>query len=311
MKSAYFYSIIIKEKDSEAVQPITLFKNIIENIIQPNNNQNDPREYYTVDITQPEDTKKTIVDIFDNNDTHFFARLSKQKPSNSVVGRNYNTLKTEPVMGNFPDNVKGIESYCFVYINYQTLIAEIVTSQYSPDQAAVGNLIKMNSNYYLEFYAIPNRTGIDCIFQHRKPVISSFTVDIPTPTPALLEEFGFTDEDITELFENNIRAKITLAPAHGTTLASNEDVPKVVDKIKQSAAVTGAILKARSASVKSKEYNLYNETFKYDITIETSHVENGHSISYSEVELINIAKNKLIENYNSNYDIIVPLANRG
>ena len=313
MKSSYFFAIVIREKGTDIEQPLSSFKSIIDGIINEHQNteEQDKEKYCTVDISSLEDTMNTIVDIFENTDNYLFARFSKQRPTGSVVGRNYKTLKTEPIMGNFPDNIKGIESYSFVYINYQTLIAEISTSQYSPDETAIGNFIKKCSNYYVEFKSIPNRVGIDCIFQHRNPVISSFTVDIPVPTSALLEEFGLDDDDINELFGNNVSAKITIAPFYGKTLVSNENVPTLVDKIRNSAAVTEAIFKARSATVKSREYNLYNETFKYDIDIPTSHIVNGKTISYSEKELISIAREKLIENYNNNHDIIVPLANRG
>ena len=37
-----------------------------------------------------------------------------------------------------------------------------------------GDLIKKCSEYYVEFKAIPNKVGIDYIFHHRNPVISSF-----------------------------------------------------------------------------------------------------------------------------------------
>lgn len=308
MKSSYFFAIVIKDKETETIQPLSTFKNVIDNIC---NELGDQGQYHTVDISLPDDTMKTIVDIFDNTDQRLFARFSKQRPNSSIVGRNYHTLKTEPVMGAFPDNEKGIENYSFVYVNYQTLIAEIAPSQYSPEESALANLINKCSEYFIEFLPIPNRIGIDRIFTHRKPVISSFTVDIPTPTPALLEEFGFNGDDINELFGNNIRAKIMIAPIHGTTLASNEGVPSVVEKIRQSASVTNAIFKARSATDKTREYNLYDETFKYDIDIPTVHIEKGKSISYSEQELINSAREKLIANYNINHDIIVPLANRG
>lgn len=307
MKSAYFYALEIKEKGNDTLQPLSLFKTIVESIVRCRNMQNG---YYTIDISSPDDNMKTVIDIFDYKDEYLFCRLSKQRPTNTVVGRNYNTLKTEPVMGNFPDNIKGIENYSFAYINYETLIAEVVTSQYSPSETAIENFIKKNSNYYVESKAIPNRVGIDCIFQHRNPTISSFTVDIPTPDPALLESFGFSDTDIINLLNGDIRAKITIAPLHGTTLSSDDAVPALVGKVRQFTSVANAIFKARSESTKTREYNLYDETFKYDINIPTSHTTNGHVISYSEADLIKIARNKLIENYIDKYDIIVPLANR-
>ncbi len=307
MKSAYFYALEVKEKGNDTLQPLSLFKTIVEGIVKSQNTQGG---YCTVDISSPDDNMKTVIDIFDYKDEYLFCRLSKQRPTNTVVGRDYDTLKTEPVMGNFPDNVKGIENYSFAYINYQTLIAEVVTSQYSPSETAIENFIKKNSNYYVESKAIPNRVGIDCIFQHRKPTISSFTVDIPTPDSAILESFGFSDTDITNLFGNDIRAKITIAPLQGTILASNDAAQALVGKIRQFASATNVILKARSESVKTREYNLYDETFKYDISIPTSHTVKGNVISYSEAKLIEIARNRLIENYNEKYDIIVPLANR-
>lgn len=291
MKSSYFFALVIKDQGTEVEQPLSLFKSIIDRIVDEHQNleEQDKEKCCTINISSTEDTMNTIVDIFENTDNHLFARFSKQRPTGSIVGRNYETLKTEPVLGNFPDNVKGIESYSFVYINYQTLIAEIATSQYSPDETAIGIFLKKCSNYYVEFKAIPNQVGIDYIFRHKKPVISSFTVDIPVPTSALLEEFGFDGDDINELFGNDICAKITIAPTHGTTLVSNEDVPTLVNKIRQSAAVAEAIFKARSATARSRKYNLYNETFKYDIDIPTSHILNGKSISYSEKELKSIA----------------------
>lgn len=311
MKSVYFYALDIKEKGTDVLQPITSFKNIIEKIIEPIKEENN---YYSIDISSPDDSMKTFVDIFDYKEDYFFARLSKQRPTNSVVGRNYETLKTEPVMGNYPDNIKGIEKYSFAYINYKTLIVGIATSQYSPAETAIANLIKQKSNFYVEAKAIANRNGIDSIFQHQKPVISSFTLDIPNPDPALLESFGFTDNEIHDIFANNIQAKISISPAHGKILTSDNNVPTLVDKIrnlKQKAALSGATIKARSATTNAREYNLYDEIFKYDINIPTSHIKDGHSISLSEAELLATARIKLIEAYNANYDIIVQIANRG
>lgn len=305
MKSAYFYALDIIEKGTDILQPITSFKNIIQKIIEPIKEENN---YYSIDISSPDDSMKTFVDIFDYKGDYFFARLSKQRPTNSVVGRNYETLKPEPVMGNYPDNIKGIENYSFAYINYETLIAEIATSQYSPNETTLENFIKKNSNYYLKSKAIPNRLGIDYIFQHRKPVISSFTVDIPTPDPALLESFGLNDDEITNLIGNDIRAKITVSPLHGTTLTSNDAVPALVQRIRQAASVTDAIFRARSESVKTREYNLYDESFKYDISIPTSHTVNGKVIFYSHDALVEIAKKELIANYDAKCGIIVPLA---
>ena len=309
MKTAYFFSLTIKNKNTEQVQDISMFPQLIDRIIE---HSSAPGDYRTIDITPDDDTLRTIVDIIEHTDEHLFARFSKQRLTNSVVGRNYRTMQTEPVLGKYKEYEKGIENYSFVYINYSTLIAEIAMSQYSPNETSISNLIKMYTDYYVEIKSLANRNGIEQIFKHVKPTISSISVDIPTPDPVILKHLGLSDNEIQNLFGNDLVAKITFSPTYGRTIVSGDDVETVVAAVKQNKPnLIGAVIRARSHSGKSRDYNLYEDSFKYDINIPSSHTENGKTISYTEEELITSAKEKLISNYNVNRDIIIPLANRG
>ncbi len=309
MRTSYFFTLTIKNKQTEQELDISLFPQIIDEIIEKHSVYSD---YYTIDITSEDDTLHTVVDIIDHTKEYLFARFSKQRLTNSVVGRNYSTMKTEPVLGKYKEDKKGIENYSFVYINYSTLIAEIAISQYSPNESAIANLIKKYSDYYLEIKAIANRRGIEQIFGHTKPVISSISVDVPTPDPVILKHLGLTDNQIQNMIGNNLVAKITVSPAHGTTIVSGDDVEPIVTSVKNNKPnLIAAVIRARSHSEKSRDYNLYEDSFKYNIDIPTSYIENGKSISFTEKELIAKAKEKLVSNYNKNRDIIIPLSNRG
>lgn len=309
MKTSYFFSLTIRNKQTEQIQDISLFPKLIDAIIEKHSTHAD---YHTVDITSDNDTLHTVVDIIEHTGEHLFARFSKQRLTNSVVGRNYSTMQTEPVLGRYKEDKKGIENYSFVYINYSTLIAEIAMSQYSPNESSISNLIKKYSDYYLEIKSIPNRNGIEQIYGHAKPVISSISIDVPTPDPVILKHLGVSDTKIQDMLGNNLMAKITFVPMQGTTIVTGDDVETIATAVKNNKPnLLGAVIRARSHSEKSRDYNLYEDSFKYAIDIPTSYIEGGKSISYTEKELITKAKEKLIGNYNTNHDIIVPLANRG
>ena len=73
---------------------------------------------------------------------------------------------------------------------------------------------------------------------------------------------------------------------------------------------TKAIISGKGAGLKNQKFDLHAKYFSYPITINKSHVEAGKRIEYSLEELTDQFSYGLYNAYQSNYNLIVALADR-
>ena len=65
----------------------SILKNIIDNEAVTQ------KRFKSIDLSFKDDQMHIMMDVYEYERTHLFARLSKQRPSNTLIERDYNTLK--------------------------------------------------------------------------------------------------------------------------------------------------------------------------------------------------------------------------
>lgn len=90
-KNVYFFEVQLSYRDKEINH--SEIKNVLGNIINEYATEFD--EYKSLDATPYDDEMHLMMDIYEYDNNFFFARISKQKPSNSMVQHDYRTYEKE------------------------------------------------------------------------------------------------------------------------------------------------------------------------------------------------------------------------
>ena len=105
IKKVYFFKVSLFESSGEEISYTGLKDKLVEIIEKRAVNQGG---YWTLDLT--DDVYEHIMwDIVEYKDTKLFGRLGKQKPSNSVVCRDYKNLRKEDLNITADEKLYGIE----------------------------------------------------------------------------------------------------------------------------------------------------------------------------------------------------------
>lgn len=311
IKKVYFYKVSLFEQGNSEDYYKSL-KNKLVKIVEKY--AVDQGGYKALDLT--DDVYEHIVwDVFEYADNKLFGRLSKQKPSNSVMGRDYRNLKKEDINITSDEKVYGIEQYTYGNLDYASGIFSIVSVQGAPSERILKKVFeKYMSEYYVELIPIPNQDSIKKLYDERNAEVSSVEVEIPLPdTPTLQHIFGWKDKELMGVLgDRNLTARVLVkADARRTMTYDSEEsrslIREIWDNIKE---YRGAKIKAKTARHRMREYDFFEQYFSYPIDIALYHMVDYERVYYSVDELMEIFKQNIIHAFVENEELLKIIISR-
>lgn len=311
-KKVYFYKAVLTDLDGKEV-PINKYREIFTDIIDRKSVNNGT--YKSLDLTWDDDEMHIIWDIFDYNNSRLFGRLSKQKPSSSVIQRDYHTYEKKDILPVGDQQNRGIEQYTFGSLDYQTGIFSIISAKGAPSEKVICNIFLLyNLNYMMQLLPIPNVKGIETIYLGKDAEITRLEVEVPLPDAGVLANlFGWDMDEVVEAIVNrHLTAGVVLKPLSRQSItADTEESKRIIDKIKGRLNLyQKAKMKAKTKDVKLRDYNFYEENFSYPVDIQVYHIENYKRIYYTVDELVGIYRQHIVQAFQENKDVLVEIANR-
>ena len=311
-KKVYFYKAVLTDLDGKEVS-INKYREIFTDIIDRKSVNNGT--YKSLDLTWDDDEMHIIWDIFDYNNSRLFGRLSKQKPSSSVIQRDYHTYEKKDILPVGDQQNRGIEQYTFGSLDYQTGIFSIISAKGAPSEKVICNIFLLyNLNYMMQLLPIPNVKGIETIYLGKDAEITRLEVEVPLPDAGVLANlFGWDKDEVVEAIVNrHLTAGVVLKPLSRQSItADTEESKRIIDKIKGRLNLyQKAKMKAKTKDVKLRDYNFYEENFSYPVDIQVYHIENYKRIYYTVDELVGIYRQHIVQAFQENKDVLVEIANR-
>ena len=124
LKKVYYFTVelvqIHNSEENHSYELSSILKNIIDNEAVTQ------KRFKSIDLSFRDDQMHIMMDVYEYERTHLFARLSKQRPSNTLIERDYNTLEKSDVLPGKDVKEKGIEMYTYIYLDYASRILSIV-----------------------------------------------------------------------------------------------------------------------------------------------------------------------------------------
>lgn len=310
IRSINFYKMIMRDLNSSRKLKNKEAATILLDIVDKNSIKTS--DYESLDISIEKDMLKTIIDVFNRNETNsnMFCRLSKQKPSNNFIKREYTNYQNSDIEKDILGEKDGIEQFTYAYINLDTMICAYLGSNVAPTEKAFAEMVrKYNKTYALEIQPIPNANGIDRFMKGNDPEIKKLEIEVPRPNMnALINLLGW-NVDIAEEYtylDKNIKATVMLGPdCRNGYLAKDEKTKSIMNNILgNKSKYNKAKLKGKIDTENLREYSFFEENFTYHVDIPTYKIENKMKKFYSVEEQKENCKDHLIMAMNANDEIL-------
>lgn len=313
IKKVYFYQVNIFRVSDEQEVSYRLIKDLFNDIIESRAVRQDG--YRTLDLTLDNDPMHIMMDIFRYQNDTLFCRLSKQKPNNSMIQRNYDTFEHKDILPGISEDTQGIENYTYCSLNYEKGILSIISALGAPNEKAVGNaILKYNNRYYIELVPVPNTEAIQTIYFGEESAITKIEIEVPVPAADIMKEvLGWNEEEITAtVTENALTTAIVVKPPRRKALTEDtEDTQRFIDCIKSAMpSYSRAKITGKAKNIKSQEYDLFAEYFSYPIDIASYYIENGKRVWYSVEQLTTNYNESLKFAFSENKILIETLTGR-
>lgn len=310
-KKVNFFTIDLYDSASCVKKDYLELKNLLKVIIErhatPINN------FLVLDLSR-ENELHYVADIFAYTDEYLFMRISNQKPAGGYLYRDYITKKPAGVLEGVSEEKEGIEVYTYALLDYETGILSIVNQQSAPNYKIINYIFgKYNTNYYLDFKAVPNPDGIDRIYHAVEPRISQIEIEVPVPSAEILEQmFGWSTAEILDIQGNELKATMKLSAVNRRLITDDENETRgLIDCIKSKIAeYNKARVRAKAVGIKTQDYSFFDENFSYPIEIPTYKINSGAKYYYTADDLIMIYRDNLQMAYNENRIILKTISNR-
>lgn len=313
-KKVYFSKVELYDSHNRKVEYQRL-ETLYDDIINQRSDFHD--DYKTLCLNPRDDIfePKMMLDVIEYKEGYLFGRLSKQKENNALLKRDYDTNEAEDVFSPDEAKMRGIEIFTYFLLDYSKGIFSIVSAQGAPKASIFNNiLIEYNNRYHTKFIDIPNDDGIKVLYEAQKPELTGMEFEVPVPDPEYLE--GILEINEAEMFDmlNDGVQKVYIAfkPFARNSIEKDEKkVRKIIDiLVKNKYKYPKAIISGKGAGIRNQKFDLHAKYFSYPITINRYHKEAGRKIEYTLTELTGQFSYGLYNAYQTNYDLIVALADR-
>ena len=311
-KKVYFYQVSIFDKDGEEIQYLEL-KKILSNIIERESHKNG--DYFSLDVSSLTEPLHIVWDIFSYKNQRLFFRLSKQKPNNCLIQREYTTFRKADVLPVGTENKQGIEQYTFGSLEYDTGIFSMVTSKGAPGLNVLSNVFeRYQRDISAEFIPIPNSHAIQSIYYGEDPQISQIEIEVPLPSAEILEHlFGWKEKEILNtMFQRNLNLDITVKGNPRSVIAfGSEESQGIINRIISNLSrYNKARMKAKDKKERLRDYNFFEDNFSYSIEVSDYHIVNYERVYYTIEELVELYKQNIVNAYMENKTILKTIISR-
>lgn len=309
IKNIYLFKVVIRDTQTNTEVPVNLFKGLFQEIFDRESRNSALKLTY-------EDTEPMMLDILEDTNEYLFARLNRKRPNNSMQKRNYNTYLTTDVLQ--PDEVgsNGVELFTYCILGYSHGILSIVNSKGAPNEGALARVFsRYNNRFSLETEAIPNQDLINELINGRAPEINKVQIDIAQPDAQILQElFGFNDAEVLEAVGQNTSSIVfEVKPDFRGALSNDVNViTRLVRALQQNHNRYNSVVLSgkKSTGERQRQYDLYEEYFKYPISVSEYRQENGQKTEREKELILRDYKGNMMNVYNQYKDIILAVSNR-
>ncbi|WP_337574862.1 hypothetical protein [Fournierella sp.] len=308
-KNVYLFKVVIRDTQTNTEMPVNSFKGLFQEIFDRE------ARNHALKLTY-DDAEPMMLDILDNTDEYLFAKLSRKRPNNSMQKRNYNTYQIDDVLG--PDEVanKGVEWFTYCILGYSHGILSIVNSKGAPSAGALARVFSLyNHRYSLESEAIPNRNLVEELIHGRAPEINKVQVDIAQPDAQILQElFGFNDREVLEAVGQNMSSIVfEIKPEFRGALSTDTNViTRLIDALRRNRNQYHSVVLSgkTNAGERQRRYDLYEEYFKYPISVSEYRQENHRKVERERDDILRDYRQSMMGVYDDYKDIILVVSNR-
>ncbi len=306
-KSIYFYKVEIKNAQTNTTVQTDNYRQILTDIFN--------RECINGSLKLTLDQYDPIVmDVLENTDEYLFARLSRKRPNNSMQKRNYKTFETTEVLT--PDEIEsnGIECFTYCILGYSHGVLSISNSKGAPGAEAFSFLLATyNRSYYAECIGIPNNDLIKELLDGKAPKVTRISIDMARPSAQMLQQlFGFNDaEVITAVNRKTASLVVDVKPDFRDHLIDDRSIiSRLIRSLRNNQARynTIKISGKKDNNSPQREYDLYEEYFKYPIEIKEYRQEGGKKIEISKAEILRDYKLKMANIYDQYKEVLLLFA---
>lgn len=310
-KNAYFFELKLKHQ-GETIEHVKV-KEIIKDIIDKH--AMDFSEYKSLDVTPYEEEMHLMLDVYEYTEKFLFARMTKQRPSNSLVQHDYKTYEKEDVLPGNNENEKGIEQYTYGLLNYEHGVFMLASTMGAPNEKIINNIFELYAaEYSVELTEIPNAMAIESIYEGKESEITKLEIEVPLPATGVLENiFHWNESEILDAISSeNLNVSVVIKPLRRQSITHGEDgTRKLMDAIKESLPrYHKAKMRAKARNLKLRDYNFFEDKFSYPIDIQNSYIREGERIYYSVEQLADIYRRKMLTAYNDNERLILLILGR-
>lgn len=309
-KNVYMHKIVIKQAGMENEIPITNLKPLLRNIFQEHCKNR------AIQLSFESEMDTVLMDILEDTDEYLFARLSKKKRNNSMQKRNYQTYNIMDVLDPAEIGTSGVEWFTYCIMGYKHGILSIVNAKGAPNDRMLGRLFaKYNPQYELETHPIPNNDLISEMLDGKTPEITKISLSIARPDAQIMEQlFGFSESEIiNSMGKKTNEMTIEIKPdIRGSLLNDKPLIIRIVELLRENhkkyekVKVSGRPQKGD----RIREYDLYEEYFKYQISVNEYKIEGGDKVERNKDELCGDYKSSLIGVYRKHKHVLQALSNR-
>lgn len=308
-KNVYFYELIIEDAQTGATIPVDQYRDILTDIFSKKCLNN------SVELTY-EQTEPVLMDILENTDEYLFARLSRKRLNNSIHKRNYKTRKTTDVLA--PDEIgnNGIECFTYCILGYTHGVLSIAKSKGAPGKEAFSMLFALHDRRYTaDSFGIPNNDLVKELIDGKAPQVNRVSFDIARPGAQLLEGmFGFHDEEVISAMSRKTASLVVdVRPDFRGYLIDDPGlISKLIDALRKSQTRYNTIKIAgkKDGHGPQREYDLYEEYFKYPVDIKEFRQEGGRKIEVSKAAIQRDYLDKMTKVYNQYKNTLLTFVDR-
>ena len=308
-KNIYLFKVLIRDTQTNTEVPVNAFKGLFGEVFNRECRNNALKLTY-------QDAEPMMLDIIEDTDEYLFARLNRKRPNNSMQKRNYNTYETTDVLP--PDEVdnNGVEWFTYCILGYSHGILSLVNSKGAPREGSLARVFALyNHRFSLETEDIPNQDLINELLNGRSPEINKVQVDIAQPNAQILQElFGFNDAQVLQAVGQNASSLVfEVKPDFRGSLVNDAGlISRLVRAFQQNhGRYNSVVLSGKpTAGGRQRQYDLYEEYFKYPLTVSEYRQEGGHKVEVEKELILRDYKGNMMNVYNQYKDIILAVCNR-
>ena len=296
-KNIYLYKVTIKDESTGIEVSLDQYKSLFQSIIAANSRNNALR------LSTVDEPEVTILDIIDNTDECLFARLNRKKLNNSMQKRNYRTYEISDVLQ--PDEIaqNGVESFTYCILGYSHGILSMVNSKGAPAVSVLSHIFALYRNQYsLETEPTPNQDLLGKLVDGKS-------------NPAVLEQlFGFSEAEIINTVSRNASSLVfEIKPDFRGALANDKNkVRQIIDILRENGQNYNSVVLSGKSNTgeRQQKYDLFEEYFKYPISINEVIHENGRIRERGRAQLQMDYRNKMQNVYNEYKRLILLVSGR-